>query len=415
MKKTLIITILLTLTAGLVFAQDPDTSKTMISSTGPSEQFKADTLVKRELSPLDIGKDRGLYIVTSDGKMQLRILGSVRYSLLYDNIDFPVKKSFNTYYIPTGEDNVKILNFSNSVNQSRFGFEVTRKLETTEVFIRLESDFNGGSGQYRIRHAYGQVNQFLVGQTWSLFSNVSSLPAMVDGDGLTGSISLRTPQIRYSGTSKKGIRWAAAIEYSTPDLSIQDFDTSGVSTVQVIPDVTGRFVWEGVLGIVQLSGVFNTISKRDVNYNISNTFGLGASLSGTANIPGKHELLYQIAYGKSISHFFSTFSGTGNDAVFNPESQEFESLYSFGGFLSYGLDWIQNVSINLSFGYAQLFTKDYQPDDSYRNSISLALDSFWTITEGARLGLEFAYGQRWNKNGETGQASRISALFYYDF
>jgi hypothetical protein len=74
------------------FAQESDSVKTMISSNAQADQFKADTLVKQEVSPLDIGDDRGLYILTKDGKMQLRILGSVRFSILYDFIDFPTKK-----------------------------------------------------------------------------------------------------------------------------------------------------------------------------------------------------------------------------------------------------------------------------------------------------------------------------------
>jgi hypothetical protein len=241
------------------------------------------------------------------------------------------------------------------------------------------------------------------------------MPAMVDGNGPTGSVKLRTPQVRYSGKSKRGISWAAAFEYSQPDLNIQEFDTTGISTLQLLPDLTGRFVWEGILGIVQLSAVIVTITKKDVNNKISNTFGFGGSLSGTVKIPGRNALLYQFTYGKSTSHFISTFSGTGNDAIYNPETGEFEGLYSFGGFLSYGRDWTKQLVSNLSFGYARLFNKDYQPDNSYRNSLSISLDSFWRFAEGARVGLEFVYGQRRDKDGETGHATRIWSLFYYDF
>ncbi len=102
MKKNLLFTFLLVLIVIGAIAQEQDTTKTTFSSSGPGEQFNADSLVKHELSPLDITKDRGLYIITPDGKMQLRILGSVRYSILYDFVDMPVKKVYNSYYIPTG-------------------------------------------------------------------------------------------------------------------------------------------------------------------------------------------------------------------------------------------------------------------------------------------------------------------------
>ena len=415
-KKIFLITCIMFLWVHLAFSQDQDTSKTMQSTNVPAEQFKPDSLVKGEFSPLDIGADRGLYILTADGKMQLRILGSVRFFALYDMVEMPVKKTFNTYFIPTGDDNVKLPNYHNSLNETRLGFEITRKLETQNVFIRLETDFNGSEGQFRIRHAYGQVGNFLVGQTWSLFSNVSSFPTMVNFDGPTGSVSLRTPQIRYSGDAKRGFNWAAALEYSRPDLIIPDIDTSGISTFRLIPDLTGRFIWDGNFGVVQLSAVINAISYKDPGNEVTNTIGIGGSLSGTVEIPGKNELLYQFTYGKSISHFISTFSGTGNDAIYNPETGEFESLLSFGGFISFGVNWyLLKLTSHFSVGYAQLYNKDFQPDDSYRNSLSLSIDTFWNLTEGARLGLEIMYGQRWDKGGDTGQATRISTLFYYDF
>lgn len=397
------------------FAQESDSVKTMISSNAQADQFKADTLVKQEVSPLDIGDDRGIYILTKDGRMQLRILGSVRFSILYDFIDFATKKSFNTYYIPTGVDNVIIPNFYSSLDQSRLGFEVNRKLVNKNVFIRLETDFNGKDGTFRIRHAYGQIGRFLVGQTWSLFSNVSSLPATVDGNGPTGSVTLRTAQARYSGTNRKGTHWAAAIEYSRPDLNTQEFDTTGLSVVQVIPDFTARIEREGIFGAVQLSGVITTLSIEDPNNKVTNSFGWGAQLSGTIDFTKQHKVLYQLTYGKSIAHFITTFSGTGRDFIYNPETREFEGLYSFGGFLSYGWNWTDNISTNVSAGYADLSNKEYQPDNTYKNSMSFSLDSFWNIVDGARLGLEYVYGQRWDKDGTTGNASRIWALFYYDF
>jgi hypothetical protein len=397
------------------FAQESDSVKTMISSNAQADQFKADTLVKQEVSPLDIGDDRGLYILTKDGKMQLRILGSVRFSILYDFIDFPTKKTFNTYYIPTGIDNVVVPNFYSSLSQSRLGFEVNRMVDDKNVFIRLESDFNGANGQFRIRHAYGQIGKFLVGQTWSLFSNVSSLPATVDGNGPTGSVTLRTPQARYSGTNRKVTHWAAAMEYSRPDLNFQDFDTTGMSAVQMIPDFTARIEREGVLGAVQLSAVITTISLQDQNGKVRSSFGIGGSLSGTIDFTDKHKVLYQATYGRSISHFITTFGGTGTDAIYNPETGEIESINSFGGFLSYGWNWTKNISTNVSGGYANLSNKEFQPENAYHQSMSLSLDSFWNIIDGARLGLEYVYGQRWDKDETTGNASRLWALFYYDF
>jgi len=415
MKIKLSILIIILLTSFLGVAQVTDTIPSQTTSNRSAKQFAQDTLAMKKVSPLDIADDRGIYILTKDGKMQLRILGSVRFALNDDFAILPVQKTFNTYYIPVGDDNVKINNFNSSLGQTRLGFEVHRKLEKKNVFIRLETDFNGKDGAFRIRHAYGEIGHFLVGQTWSLFSNVSSLPSMVDGNGPTGSVTLRTAQVRYFRSNRKGTNWAVAMEYSRPDLNTSDLDTTGLSVVQVIPDFTARIERQGIFGAVQLSSVITTLSIKDSNNEVNNTFGWGGQLSGTIDFTKQHQLLYQLTYGRSIAHFITTFSGTGRDFIYNPETGKFDGLYSFGGFLSYGFDWTKHLKTNISAGYAELSNKAYQPGDTYKNSMSMSFDTFWSIVDGLKLGIEYVYGQRWNKDGSTGKASRISTLFYYDF
>ena len=415
MRKKIAILILILLASFLGVAQVTDSIKPVTSSSSSAIQFAQDTLANKKVSPLDIADDRGIYILTKDGNMQLRILGSVRFALNDDFAILPVKKTFNTFYIPIGDDNIKLNNFNSSVGQSRLGFEVSRKLEKKNVFIRLEMDFNGNDGAFRIRHAYGEIGHFLVGQTWSLFSNVSSLPAMVDGNGPTGSVTLRTAQARYSKSNRKGTNWAVAMEYSRPDLNTSDLDTTGLSVVQVIPDFTARIERQGIFGAVQLSTVITTLSIKDPNNKVSNSFGWGGQVSGTIDFTKQHQLLYQITYGRSIAHFITTFNGTGRDFIYNPETGKFDGLNSFGGFVSYGFDWTKNLKTNLSAGYAELSNKEYQLGDTYKNSMSISFDTFWSIVDGLKLGIEYVHGQRWNKDGSTGKASRISTLFYYDF
>lgn len=394
---------------------DSDTTKKIISSSQISEDFEADTIAIEESSPLDISNDRGLYLLAPDGNMQLRILGSIRLSAFYDMVEMPVKKNFNTYYIPTGETNIRQPNYYNTLNESRIGFEVKRKVGKRVVFGRLEMDFNGNNGQFRIRHAYGQIGSFLFGQTWSLFSNVSSMPATVDGNGPTGSVILRNPQIRYSTRINSNLEFAAAIEYSIPDLSTQEYDTLDLETIQLVPDLTARIKQSGDFGDIQLSVVVNTISIKDPFHNVTNLFGFGGSLSGVIDLPEGQNIKYQATYGKSIAHFITTFSGTGNDAVFSPSIGRYESLYSFGGFLSYGFDYNDRITSSVSLGYANVFNKVYQADEAYKNSLSLSFDAFWEIIRGARVGFEYAYGRKWNLDNSSGRASRFWMLFYYDF
>lgn len=392
-----------------------DTSKPLISIHDQTEEFKVDTLDIEEISPLDISNDRGLFLLAPDGKMQLRILGSIRFSALYDMVEIPVKNSFNTYYIPTGDDKVRLPNYYNSLNESRLGFEVKRLVGKSIVFGRLEMDFNGAGGQFRIRHAYGQVGNLLFGQTWSLFSNVASMPATVDGNGPTGSVILRNPQIRYRMRFFKSLELAAALEYSIPDLNTQGYDSLSLEVIQMIPDFTTRIKYSGSFGDVQISTVLNTISLKNQNNEISNLFGFGGSVSGVFKLENSQNIKYQATAGKSISHYITTLDGTGMAAAYNEEAQQYESLWSMSGFVSYGWDYSERITTSVSVGAAQIFNKPYQQDRSYSHSASVSFDAFYEIIDGARIGFEYAYGQRWDKNGEKGNASRFWTLFYYDF
>ena len=387
---------------------------TNISTVGGLEKIEKGSTVKDEVSPLDITKNRGLYIITQDKKMQLRILGSMRFSTFYDNLEMPLKGTFSTYYIPNNDK--KIINFHNSLSQTRMGFEVTRATLNHNIFIRIETDFDGVGNSFRIRHAYGQIGGFLVGKTWSLFSNVSDMPATVDKNGPTGAISPLNPQIRY-GESYNNFSWAVGLEYSEPDIYQLNYDTLNVnySTVQVIPDVTGRIGLHGEFGSIKLSFLLNSLSIKNTDLAVDNSLGYGASLSGKINIINRHKLYFQAAFGKSISHYMSVFSNTGQDAVYNSNTKEFENLYSMGSYITYGYDWNPKITTNASLGTARIYNLDFQTGDVYQNSVSASVDAFWRIIDGARIGVSYLYGRRTNKDNSTRSANRIWVLYYYDF
>ena len=57
----------------------------------------------------------------------------------------------------------------------------------------------------------------------------------------------------------------------------------------------------------------------------------------------------------------------------------------------------------------------FQAADEYSHSYNALLNLFWEPIVGARLGIEFANGQRFDYGGSRGRANRVSMLMYYDF
>ncbi|MCA6073466.1 DcaP family trimeric outer membrane transporter [Fulvivirga sedimenti] len=389
----------------------PDNQKRIIG-TNTADTLRSDSTKYVEFAPLDIAQDRGLYIVTPDGKMQLRILGSVRYLVGFDNIRLSDKNSLNTYEIPTGERNVPIPNYSNGLEQTRLGFEVTRKTERGDIFIRLETDFAGADG-FMIRHAYGQYRKFLFGQTWSLFSHLNASPATVDFSGPTSSTVTRTPQLRYSTQDFfKGINLAIGLEYIVPDFALPDSIT--FESFQVIPDFTIRLDKSFDWGSVQLSGIMPVLSGRNDSGDLVLQPGWGISGSTVLNSWKKGTWYFQGVAGQAITRYFNDLNGNGLDLILSPAGQV-RAPVIVGFYGTYEHHWNSEVYSNFTYGILHVKKYDFTPDESYLKGRSFRANTFWDIADGAKIGGEIVYGQRIDVSHSKGDAFRVSLLFYYDF
>ena len=58
---------------------------------------------------------------------------------------------------------------------------------------------------------------------------------------------------------------------------------------------------------------------------------------------------------------------------------------------------------------------EFQEPDGFNSSWYVSVNAFWDVAAGTRAGLEFSGGRRQNKDGEWGEAARISFITYFDF
>ena len=399
--------------SNLACGQVTDSTRIVIGSDESLNSLSMDTTKIIEDAALDIAQDRGLFIVTPDRKMQLRILGSVRFLLVYDDRDLSSKNSMITYQIDVGDENQSIPNYYNGLDQSRLGFEITRKTRLGNVFGRLETDFAGING-FRIRHAYAQYRQFLFGQTWSLFSQVKTLPATVGFGGPAGGISVRTPQIRYTARRAFGKSiFSLGLEYFQPDFFIPD--TIEGESFLTIPDITARIERPVDWGSLNISGILPILSGRSGEGEFVYRAGWGASLNMVIHSWTSGRWYFHAAGGQAISRFFNDLSGQGLDLIFNPETQQAFLPITFGTYLTYEHHWTARGFSNLTYGLIILQKEEFMPDDTFNRGNNFRVNTFWTILEGSRVGLEYIHAFRKNKDGALGSANRVNLLVYYDF
>ncbi len=411
-KFLLLLCVFLVLGSHNLYSQVTDSTNVQILRNNKADSVRIDSTKMVEDVPLDIAQDRGLFIVTPDNKMQLRILGSVRYLVVFDGYNLQDKNAFSTFEIPTGELNKRLPNYFNGLDQTRLGFEVTRRTDSGDIFIRLETDFAGENG-FRIRHAYGQYGKFLFGQTWSLFSHLNAAPTIVDFAGPTASLVTRNPQLRYMKPNFiKGINMALGLEYVIPNLGLPD--TLSGQSVQLLPDVTARFDKNFDWGSAQVSGLLPVLSGRDLNDNLIIKLGWGVSASVVVNSWKKGKWFFQGVIGRAITRYFNDLSGNGLDLIFNTEGK-FRLPLVVGYYGTYEHRWTEKLLSNATYGYVHIQSYDFSLPDSYKKGHTLRVNTFYDIVEGARMGIEYIYGKRKNIDGISGGANRVNLLFYYDF
>src|SRR6185369_10132734 len=127
----------------------------------------------------------------------------------------------------------------------------TERLGSVRFYV--EGDLFGSNATTpRMRHAYAQVKNFLLGQTFSNFQNPDAGPDQLDFQGPNAQVSLRNPQFRYSIALAKKTSLRFSIEKASSDVAFKTPEFNALPSNQA-PDGTVTFRREMGWGHVQLS------------------------------------------------------------------------------------------------------------------------------------------------------------------
>ncbi len=394
------------------YAQVKKTSEDTLTK---KSSIKKDTLSSKDIHPQDAPESSGLFIKSGDKKLTMRLYGSAR---LFGSNDFNGLEGgtgFSISEIPVGDNANYEETFYMTANLTRLGMEVKRKTFIGNALIKIETDFNGPDNKFRIRHAYGQTNHLIVGQTWTNFSDIETLPITVDVDGPPTAVSLRTVQIKYYLDFKPGWRFRASIE--SPSVTIFIPDTVSVEEVtQNYPALASNIKkdWETLQ--IKVAAILNPVSVRDFSGDRVNLLGGGGLLSFNANITKTSTLKFQGLLGKGIASFLNIGDNSAFDVVLNPFDSTYQLTSLYGGFIAFNQNLIKRlIDIDLVYGLIKINMEDYFPDYTFKSGQYIALNAFFTSPGGFRLGAEYSYGFKKTKNDGSGEANRFAFTFYYDF
>src|SRR5262249_37873272 len=269
----------------------------------------------------------------------LKVGGRIRTSAVLTLDPLGTDDRFLTNSIPVGGVVVSgVARRTNiSARASRFNLEFRTPSGEKELRAFFEGDFAGAANAFRLRHAYAQFVGWIVGQTWSTFSDPWADVEDLDFEGISSENVIRQPQLRYVWNSTANTRTAFAIE--TPSASV-----TGGAGVNLFPDVISRLYWGYTPeGHLQVAGVLRQIRAETQAGDVRSDWSYGGSASGV--IPNrawhlKDQITFQFNGGVGIARYINDLSSLGGqDAVFDSTTGDLQALPALGWYVGYEHTW----------------------------------------------------------------------------
>ncbi|MGB5104686.1 MAG: DcaP family trimeric outer membrane transporter [Steroidobacteraceae bacterium] len=320
--------------------------------------------------------------------------------------------------IPVGGDD-EDTDLNAHVKQSRVNFGTDTILEGGDkLMTRFEIDFYGSAlGDQRIsntyapvvRHAFVQWRNWLVGQTWSNFMDVATLPEAADFIGTTdGTSFVRQPQVRYTNGG-------FSISLENPETTITPFGGGARITTDdsTLPDLTARYAWKGTWGHLAVAGLVRELAYETTGVGAidDSTMSAAFSLSGKFNF-GQDDIRWMLLGGNLGRYVALNFA---NEAVLDANG-ELEAIDGYAGFIAYRHMWSPKLRSTLSYAMEEYDNDtDLTGTGANKSSDSWTINLFYSPIPKLDIGAEYRRANRELESGVDGDMDRLQFTTKYSF
>jgi hypothetical protein len=385
-------------------------------ATATYQEFSEDTVAAARFDnvPLD-PKYKGFFRLPGTQTL-LKIGGYFKTDFIYD-----LKPAGNTdSFIPSSIPIPTVVGVNTatvSVRPTRLSLDF--RVPTTkvgEVRFYLEGDLFGTNATTpRLRHAYAQVRNLLIGQTFSNFMDPDGFPDTLDFQGPNGMVSIRNPQIRYGFALGPSTTFYISAEkpssdviFTTPQFAAQPNAPS--------PDGTIRLRQEFERGHFQISGLFRSIAAFLPNGKTDSVFGWGINVSTGVKTFGKDNVIFALAAGHGISRYLQDTSGLGIDAEPTSAAQpHLEATPAVGVEAAYQHYWRKTLRSSAIYSYAAVNDATLAAPTTYNHATYTGTNLIWNPYGSLNVGAEFLYGWAMEQTGLKANAPRIQFSAKYSF
>lgn len=303
-----------------------------------------------------------------------------------------------------------------TIAASRIGINIKNLAGREDVTGKFEGDFwvdhGKGDGRLRIRHAYVAFDDWLLGQTWSLMSNVETITESVDYTQFLGVSTTRVPQVRYDLALNATNKLQVALEY-------------GGDRTSAFPALSGKYSYRDQNLYAMAQGFINEKQAQVENDHIEAiSWGVGAGFRYKFNPQQSIQGNYYHIKGdqKFVSYTVQNSSADGaawggDFSVNTAKSDLFLSEYDvFTVGYSHQFDeaWRANfASSMIKYDHYHAYAK--ANPTANKQLIDHAINLFYTPVPHVDLGVEYHLGERENFKGDNADISRVNVSARYTF
>jgi len=318
-----------------------------------------------------------------------------------------------------------------SVRQTRFGAksEVPTDIGTLKTIFEFElfgTGTDAGQTTFRLRHAYGELDQFGAGQTWSPFMDIDVFPNSVEYWGPNGMVFFRNVQFRWmplKGDSRITIALERPGASADGGVYRDRIELQDIQPHFPMPDISGEARLGRKWGYVEAAAILRRIKWVDNGtdqFDLSgDVWGWGVNFSSNLKVAKKDVLKLQLVYGEGIQNYMNDAPedvgakpNPGNAAT--PVTGE--ALPLLGVVAFYDHYWNDNFSSTIGYSMLDIDNSASQADDAFRTGQYVVTNLLYYPVDDVMLGGEFQFGHRKNfRDGWKVADYRLQFSFRYNF
>ena len=297
-------------------------------------------------------------------------------------------------------------------------FIATELEDGNKITGHLEFDFmtsNNGNDQRTtngyspvMRHAFIKYKNWTLGQTWSNFMDVASLPDTLDFVGNPdAAVFIRQAQVRYTQGN-----FAFAVE--NPESTVTPFGGGARITTDdnATPDFTASYSLKTDWGFVKVAGLVRQIAIDDGTFDDEVT-SYGLSVSTKVDFSNKDDLRVTFNTGKGLGRYvgLNTVNGAVLDANGNLETIDVTAFS-----VAYRHLW--NDQWRSTFLYSTLMADNdtaLTGVGATKTTQSYSANLLYQASKKLMVGIEYKFANREVESGLDGDMNRIQFSAKYDF